>query len=507
MTTGQFNHPLSLFLQDLLEENSGAAADVSIVPDNAAMRPNRYTKSLYTSSRRYLVGGSSLSSLPELSRWDSYVVSTPVPLGPPDNQNHYHRSADQLSLHVSPTRPRRRTSLDIAENQKFLQEAAEATSTGEGEQSEHWGMKLPNFNGSITLAQHARPESNTNACKKALPPRVPVRRSSARAHSPPPPTERDSSDSSLETSSHNHNYNNCTSNIYHENNHQKADESLSDSINSFRLSLQEQGGEGDSSESMSFGDEIQIAASASPQSPLKTASEEEEETDDASQSPVSSSFAAAATQNGKKEEEEGEEDCPALETIQHPPHRRSNRLPVPRHLLQRQNAIRNIHQFIDSQLEESEELLLEEKTRSIYSPKNNIDNKNSNPVPPGLVHGRMMMSNSESVVVRQDTQIPSTKVPSKLLMQRPNATRTFDVANGDTKDKKNINGSEEDIMTVEKAAKKQNLLGRMAKNISRGGRHQRRRQQHHDDDNDDTSPRANSSHINNHKSVIASYHS
>ncbi|CAB9524574.1 expressed unknown protein [Seminavis robusta] len=159
------NNPLSSFLMGLLQENTSLdQLDVTIITDNAAILPDKYTESRHLLEAR---NSSSLSSISELSRWESHVVRTP----PPQPE----RTDEKAAWHASPTRPQRRTSFEVDRSHNKLLDEADSNSCRRA------------LSQSLNQLETLAPEDVQEvSMKKKLPPRVPIRRTSGRVHSPPP---------------------------------------------------------------------------------------------------------------------------------------------------------------------------------------------------------------------------------------------------------------------------------------------------------------------------------
>lgn len=174
-STATMSQPLSAFFRVLLEENA-RLADAELVLDRASILPDNRSKSCILLEAH----SSSISSIPELSRWTSHIVKAPAPAAaavlPPSvlEQTRERLEKDQkAAFHASPTRPQRRTSFEVDRSNDKLISDMESTRRA--------------LSQSLTGLSMLHQQDLEESVKRTLPPRAPIRRSSGRVQSPPPP--------------------------------------------------------------------------------------------------------------------------------------------------------------------------------------------------------------------------------------------------------------------------------------------------------------------------------
>ena len=208
------NHPLSLFLRALFDEGTTATARVNaegdsinrpcladimtIVADNAASVPARYTKSQLALDEMHR-DNSWGNSMPELDRWNSQSVkraaaavappslsAASLPEEPqlpqqPQRRQSSERPTKTTCLSSPAKLPQRRTSFQ-GDNRKV---------NSDQDSNNKWIASASQSLSQLQILQEAASNDSsscdTPSCRRAMPPRVPVRRTSGRVSSSPPP--------------------------------------------------------------------------------------------------------------------------------------------------------------------------------------------------------------------------------------------------------------------------------------------------------------------------------
>ena len=208
----RMNHPLSLFLHALFDEGTTTTTTrvdtegdsnscpclvdiMTIVTDNAASVPARYTKSQMALDEIHR-DNSWGNSMPNLDRWNSQSVkraaaavaqpsltiasSSAEPQLPQEPQTQQSKRPTNTTCLSSPAKlPQRRTS--------FQGDDRRVNSTQDSNNS-YMASASQSLSQLQTLQEAASNDSSscdTPSCRRAMPPRVPVRRTSGRVSSPP----------------------------------------------------------------------------------------------------------------------------------------------------------------------------------------------------------------------------------------------------------------------------------------------------------------------------------
>ena len=432
------NSALSQFMSKLLEENQTLRLSLVDTPsvdliatDNAAMLPDDFSCSvnlrrLSLPNRNHMYNlQSSLTSLPELSRWDSHVVSSSP-------------SADRVELSLK--RPQRRVSEDdlslSAEEEKMILalpclRLLDSETAAEPQHQQHPAEEPP--------------ESSIN--KRALPPKVPVRRSSGhRVPSPPPfdpnhvvddndngsdsdsdSDEEDTDDSLLEDSfalvedgfaleeHYNRDFdidasNTCSSmslndinNDNKNNSYSSTDDSddyycncnLNSNISHAQDSLTALKLHHSSNNTLPVVKELEGSTSDKWSPLLKIQSQEKN---------------SETSCDGDNDNDIGTDDIPSLEDIQNPPHLRTMKL-------ERQNATRNFQRNVHPGIF----LVRQNASRNFVGL---LDNPHPSPA--------MDAATTNTAPFVQDTQIPDTRLSStKIISTAHRKQKSFDIMTAD----------------------------------------------------------------------------